>query len=98
MSVASLFEQGQEKYDTFEAELTTMQTEVSYMTPALLTFCSKASVRPEADSLIMQKCNILEKERNELRASLKTSEEQLGTVRREVVALTLNCWIPTGTC
>ena len=59
------------------------------MTKELVVLRSNTPVRFEADPSWMIKCKALEKERGELRSSLKTSEEQLGTIRREAVVLTV---------
>ena len=79
---------GQEKEDKLEAELYTVKTEMLSMSQELPTLRSKA-MTPEVDPLILQKCRVLGRERDELRASLKTAEEQLDALRREVVVLTL---------
>ena len=80
---------GQEKEDKFEAELAHMRTDFSTMAKEMLELRASAPVRLEPDPLAMMKCMTLERERDELRVLLKKSEDQLDTVRREVVTLTL---------
>ena len=66
-----------------------MTTEISTTTRELVELRASAPVRPEPDPFVMLKRETLEKERGELRVMLKKSEDQLDTVRREVVTLTL---------
>ena len=80
---------GQEKEDKFEAELAHMRTDFSTMAKEMLELRASAPVRLEPDPLAMMKCMTLERERDELRVLLQKSEDQLDTVRREVVTLTL---------
>ena len=83
-----------------EGEFSVMKTEMASMSNELSTLRSK-TLKPEVDPLLLQKCRTLEKERDELRASLKAAEEQLDALRREVVALTFkkhHRWTLTGTC
>ena len=79
---------GQEKDDRFEAELANLRTEVSTMTKEVVELRASTSARPEPDPMMMIRCTTLEKERDELRAILKKSEDQLDTLRREIVTLT----------
>ena len=58
------------------------------MSNELSTLRSKA-VKLEADPSLLQKCTVLEKDRDELCASLKAAEEQLDALRREIIVLTL---------
>ena len=53
-----------------------------------MTLRSKAA-KPEADPIIRKQIQVLEKERDELRTSLKKAEEQLDAFLREVVVQTL---------
>ena len=62
------------------------------MTKEMVELRASASVRSEPDLMTMMKCQTLEKERDELRAMLKKSEDQLETVRREVDALTIKAF------
>ena len=80
---------GHEKEDRFEAELASMRTEVSTMTKEIVELRASASARPEPDPMMTIRCTTIEKERDELRTMLKKSEDQLDTVRRVVVALTM---------
>ena len=59
------------------------------MTKEMVELRASASVRSEPDLMTMMKCQTLEKERDELRAMLKKSEDQLDQFRREVVTLTM---------
>ena len=68
---------GHEKEDRFEAELAHMRTEVPTMTKEMVELRASASFCPEPDPLMMIKCRTLEKERDELRAMLKKSEDPL---------------------
>ena len=59
------------------------------MTKEMVELRASASVRSEPDLLMMMNCKTLEKERDELRVLLKKSGDQVDTVRREVVTLTV---------
>ena len=59
------------------------------MTKEMAKLRASASAPPEPKPMMMMKFAILEKEREELRATLKKSEDQLDSSRREIVALKL---------
>ena len=66
---------GQEREDRLEPELHILKTEMSPMSQEFPTPRSKVLGKSEVDPLVLQKCRILEKEHDELRASLKVAEE-----------------------
>ena len=79
---------GHERECKLEGEFSVTKSEMVSMSNELSTLRSKTE-KLEADPALLQKCRTLEKERDELRASVKAAEEQLDALRREVVALTL---------
>ena len=52
-----------------------------------LALRATSAVRSDSDAVLVTKCQKAEKEREELRASLKTTESQLDSVRRQLVAM-----------
>ena len=74
---------GHEKEDKYEATLAHTRTEVSSVTKEMSELRASASVPPEPNPMMMMmKFATLEKERGELRGTLKKSEDQLDSFRR----------------
>ena len=78
---------GPEKEGRFEATLAHTRMEVSTMTNEMAELRASASAPPELNPLMVMKIATLEKERDELRAMLKKSQDQLDSFRREIVIL-----------
>ena len=80
---------GRDQEHKYEVEVISLRAEMAVLSQELLALRANSAVLSDSDVVLVTKCQMAEKERDELRTLLAESEKQLDSARRQIVALAI---------